>query len=586
MPFRPLNQLLDNARDGDEDSYDYNYLDDDPLVNIALVSKDPNSNWHECVNVESTRKLSKPMLPFLDNIVGNVAIKTGYREHEDLYMDQCEAVSTIASIQLNHKFTWGLVVLGSIVHINVFGPGIALDSEDLDVATDIGRHEFVKLLANWAYCDRERLGFDPTLTFCEDTECLKFPLNTPADGQQSFYGYGGYTDDTEVFGSHPIYTSAKTSKPLVSSWDCVREEGDVTIKDYWPILSDAGGLDPCDEIRHLQRINLKLAGNDEFHGMYPELIGYEDVKLNGQLDTNREFLGEDIWRQLDDKTVVRVHKRIMIKGVYKPLLMSSCSAPEMIVVFNDIMNVYTEIYKCCHVLHRKIGTSSIWVSRDERGRARGMLGDFDEAINVQETTRVEDDFMHLTSSLSIARLQSLDRSPEELDDWESLLYTVCLGGIYGTDLDPGAIEDDRDYTISKWCNDKFCKIGGCKRTDLSEKCRFWNTIVSKFDNEVEGFEKLQALAWELRRLIFFNEKVEKGRGYKCRMNKSYTLPPIPGVTGGTLKYVNGVECVFFPDPLMHRSNPDDINDIRQDLLDFMDKYAKNVWELLDKDNST
>lgn len=70
MQLWPAYQIY-HVKDTAGDTYSYDYLEDEPMVETALVSMNPNGNWRECVNVESTTKLNKSMRPSPKNIVGN-----------------------------------------------------------------------------------------------------------------------------------------------------------------------------------------------------------------------------------------------------------------------------------------------------------------------------------------------------------------------------------------------------------------------------------------------------------------------------------------------------------------------------------
>lgn len=103
---------------------------------------------------------------------------------------------------------------------------------------------------------------------------------------------------------------------------------------------------------------------------------------------------------------------------------------------------------------------------------------------------------------------------------------------------------------------------------------------------MEGIRMLQYLASKLRKFIFANKPVEeKGRGYICGTYKKLFFLKSPAVSASRTHFLEPY-CVDGLDLLLCRTHPDDIKDIRRDLLSCMDKYVKKALDKMDRASST
>ncbi|KAJ1675946.1 hypothetical protein EV182_000273 [Spiromyces aspiralis] len=184
----------------------------------------------------------------------------------------------------------------------------------------------------------------------------------------------------------------------------------------------------------------------------------------------------------------REHRRIVMEPVGKPLRFLE-SVPELIIVLHDAMKCHSAILSECRILHRDISTNNILVVRPESGLVRGMLIDFDCAIDMEGSegeARTE-----ITGTHPFMSVLNLENSPVKrtaLDDWESLLYMICWLGTYGINEHTRRKEADSELKklkIRRWHYESFDEIASNKRNHLSLHEAFRNNILTGFNPNME-----------------------------------------------------------------------------------------------------
>ncbi|KAJ2385988.1 hypothetical protein H4S02_004062, partial [Coemansia sp. RSA 2611] len=97
-----------------------------------------------------------------------------YETEETAAFDQLALYTPyLYATQVNRRFTWGLTICGTHVWECLFIHDNILASEVMDIATESGRKQFVTLLVNWAMCESQRLGYDPTIRYNGETSQWK-----------------------------------------------------------------------------------------------------------------------------------------------------------------------------------------------------------------------------------------------------------------------------------------------------------------------------------------------------------------------------------------------------------------------------
>ncbi|KAJ1868881.1 hypothetical protein LPJ55_005720, partial [Coemansia sp. RSA 990] len=260
-------------------------------------------------------------------------------------------------------FAVGITACGAVVKACLFGPNFMLASTEMDLGSEEGRSKLVRLIMYWSFCELDKLGYDPLVRFNREHGCMEIDVAPPGNGdgtgKQTFYLCEVITVAERVFGRHTRCFIAHRGPG--SAIERVIENG-VIIKDAWPEAAESVENDDRDKTRYLHKIHEELPG-DRYDGMYPEFLEGGRVYF-GNEDITQQFVGDSVWRQLNEhaeregkQMALRVHKRIAMKGIGKPLkTINSCL--ELIIIVADVMNCHSGIERC-NILHQDISTTNI-----------------------------------------------------------------------------------------------------------------------------------------------------------------------------------------------------------------------------------
>lgn len=174
LPLRPFGPVGDMAVN-DEEDIDNAYIVP-PITDIAMEARDPDSDWCSGVYVDSIIRFKKSACTWSDasyqNIVANAGVQSVVvKKKEYAYPYQFNMAAKVGQHQPNRRFQWGLMVEGTLVYLTLLGPGVALISNKMDLASEVGQEKFIRFLVNWAYCDEEQLGYDPSMVYSEQLKC-------------------------------------------------------------------------------------------------------------------------------------------------------------------------------------------------------------------------------------------------------------------------------------------------------------------------------------------------------------------------------------------------------------------------------
>ncbi|KAI7819747.1 hypothetical protein BX661DRAFT_136783, partial [Kickxella alabastrina] len=177
---------------------------------------------------------------------------------------------------------------------------------------------------------------------------------------------------------------------------------------------------------------------------------------------------------------LRVHRRVAMSPIGKPLNMLK-SVPELIIVVADTMRAHRAIVEHCHILHRDVMPGNILFRRMNDGTVKGMLVDFDHAVNSSKGPHTPHD--ERTGTLPFMCIHALERSQlprTELDDWETMIYVLIWIGTYGF---KGA--NGRAAKIKYWVGGTTLEdIARFKRGDLDNSSSF-KSIINDFDSRMD-----------------------------------------------------------------------------------------------------
>ncbi|KAJ2051958.1 hypothetical protein H4S04_001659 [Coemansia sp. S16] len=431
----------------------------------------------------------------------------------------------------NLRFAWGVTISGRLVRVCHFGHDRAISSCHMDVSTPKGRRSFIEVLVNWSFCEESQLGRDPTMEYLHDLRCWQIacPSEKGCMGEGAdvkYYYFSTFKCQAErVFGRHTrcflatdIMPTAvvSTTNPLVPT---------VVIKDSWAFSKRNASDYACDEVRSLNRIKEGLSAQAVAKDIiFPktETGGRVSFQRNGKwVEDNTDTmygqgkLAEDDADTVhglgearsDDDPLFRAHRRIVMSPIGESLC-STKSVAEFVTVVCDAMRCHSAFVNDCNILHRDISDNNILVVRSE-GIARGMLIDFDYAIDLEQKER--GNLHKVTGTLPYMSINNLSESDVErtsLDDWESMLCLICwfatLGTISGNYLDDAELAR---LPIRRWRHDSTNGMITAKMSAFSSPESFMSTIANHFKPEGDNGEEsdlLKNLAFVLREYLFQN----------------------------------------------------------------------------------
>ncbi|KAJ2727487.1 hypothetical protein IW152_006146 [Coemansia sp. BCRC 34962] len=193
------------------------------------------------------------------------------------------------------------------------------------------------------------------------------------------------------------------------------------------------------------------------------------------------------------------------------------------------MRSHSAIVKHCSILHRDISDNNVLVYRTNNGIARGVLIDFDYAIEMKPGSRENRKEMTGTFPfMSINNLMMSDVERTSLDDWESMICLICLYATLGTVSGKRrTYEDLAGFPIRFWRDDSLEMVLNFKRLHLSESTIFMEEIVRFFkaDDDKDGL--LTNLAVLLHELLFQNPAL--GSSYHGTSRK-LAKPKLPEIS--------------------------------------------------------
>ncbi|KAJ2717055.1 hypothetical protein H4R19_000222 [Coemansia spiralis] len=450
-----------------------------------------------------------------------VECKTTPDQKDDTLEQLIQYTRNLYRVQYNRRFAWGLSVCGVDVRAVVMLHDAVLVSPVMRVSTPTGRRRLVELLVNWAVCDDVRAGYDPTVVF--DPVSKHYRIQCPDDGGKTvWYRTTDFILPADnVIGRHTRCFVAEREN------EDGKEGGPnnvVVIKDAFAAAAPpSAGDDGRNEIQLLRKIRETFKCDKSIDFFYPELVRSGDVKLRvgaSEMDDNTDAIFSLMGATRQDKPEpgnsgdqpkrkwleqpYRVHRRLVMRPKGEHLNTAKTEA-EIAIALAEAMWCHTAIHQRCQILHRDISLNNILVVYGPDGAPRGLLIDFDYAIPLDNIhTSRRPGRSGTLAYMSIGNLEHTGQQQTALDDWESLLYTLCMWGMLGL-VSKQAADDKRDIAklpIGKWAVGSHEEIAQAKRTHMDSADVFEGSILRNFHESCEG---LKNIARELHAALFLHE---------------------------------------------------------------------------------
>ncbi|ORX64009.1 hypothetical protein DL89DRAFT_57621 [Linderina pennispora] len=115
---------------------------------------------------------------------------------------------------------------------------------------------------------------------------------------------------------------------------------------------------------------------------------------------------------------------------------------------------------------------------------------------------------------SINNLQGSDVERTELDDWESLLYLLCLCATAGVGENRGQPLGNMEMlAIRSWCISAAPMVGILKTLALGSLPAFESLLIRRFNNRQPDIEYLRTLTRDIYTNLFWNPSLG---GIRCK----------------------------------------------------------------------
>ncbi|ORX66518.1 hypothetical protein DL89DRAFT_324939 [Linderina pennispora] len=259
------------------------------------------------------------------------------KDKNDAYKQLVDYSRHMYAAQPNRRFILGQTFLWN----RSAGPAYSqmtayLQSNPMDVSASAGRREYIGLLVNLSLCDKDQLGYDPTMTWDSEHEYWTIDQAT-----KTYYFRDEVAKADSLFGRH-------TRCFLVTDEDPAGDR----IK---PKITE-----------ELANSNVEDLGLSE--GSKP-VVAFRSILTGVRFEDNTKMHWDPLYSlRKPDNTAIpfRVHKRLVMSPIGEPAGNQS----------SDAMRCHTEVLQRCNILHRDISDNNILVVREEGRPVRGPIGGF------------------------------------------------------------------------------------------------------------------------------------------------------------------------------------------------------------------
>ncbi|KAJ2037967.1 hypothetical protein H4S04_008454, partial [Coemansia sp. S16] len=448
-------------------------------------------------------------------IVADIEIAAYEDELDGAVQRLVERTRTIFPNQHNRRFVWGLTTSSRTIHAYIFGPDGIWASTVMDISGAEGRLAFISLLVNWSLCPVDRFGFDPTVRYvlgktAGDTyleiDVHETDKDTGLVEKLTYYSKQCVGAAERLFGPHARYFAASNS---LESMD----KPTFLIKDMWSTLS-SDTVDDAREVSFLNVLHAEFGQSSEFGGSFSQFVSTGPVYIN-RGDTVVVDSTATAFAGLPDISQIRQHGRTMTKWAGK--MISAADNPSQVVIaIADAMVALNEAYEKCKILHGNLSDRAIQFQETTDG-IKGTLGEFDYASYSGDGTGKVPEILLFQSIRNLERLVEPGargmRSREHaqapntrLDDWESILYVICILGTLGINkMERDAYSNGRGSLpfIKYWDSDEGHSASREKRLHFDSACNLYDVIAIMV---VDG--PLRHLAEDIHRVLFLHPECQ------------------------------------------------------------------------------
>ncbi|KAJ2050622.1 hypothetical protein H4S04_002482, partial [Coemansia sp. S16] len=413
--------------------------------------------------------------------------------------------------QHNRRFTWGLTFFSRIIHAYVFGPDDIWASTEMDITSAEGRLAFISLPINWSLSSVDRLGFDPSIRYVVgdigsgpylEIDVHEMDKSTGQVDKHTYYSKRCVGAADHLFSCHSRYFVASTSPERLDAPEFL-------VKDLWTTSNSGSTNDTRESL-----VNTALQGvldkSSEFGGriLYSVGVGPVYISQGGTLvadSTDSAFKG------LLDISHIRQHKRTVFQWA-GTMISAAANPSQVIIAIADAMTALNAAYVKCRIIHGSLSNRAIQFEETADG-INGVLGEFDYAsydggstVEAPEIIPFQPiralDRRAIAVGLNLDDRAYAETQSKSLDDWECVLYIICVLGTFGINQEERArypMGEPGYPPIKAWNSSNAVIATIIKREDMNSARSFYTNVANKMN---EG--PLRQLAVDIHRIIFLH----------------------------------------------------------------------------------
>lgn len=267
--------------------------------------------------------------------------------------------------------------------------------------------------------------------------------------------------------------------------------------------------DPITHTRDIvSRRPVAYRATDDYGGEFVVKFSIDKAQISHEERLLRRVTERKIWgvAQLVDFQTRGAGETTSSCIVTSPLardLESYHSIEELMRCFRDVIKGHYYLYHDGKILHRDISVANIMINNNPKNNPDvpcGILIDLDRSLDLETEPKKPYNLQGTKAFMAIGILRHKDYILHTYrHDLESIFYVFLYLAVCHNKLLP------KTSRLRRWMDAEkgWAEMGNIKREDMSDNKNF-NAIIGEF--EPLGFRQLEALARQLRSILFFPDK--------------------------------------------------------------------------------
>ncbi|KAJ2110029.1 hypothetical protein GGI16_000479 [Coemansia sp. S142-1] len=214
-----------------------------------------------------------------------------------------------------------------------------------------------------------------------------------------------------LFGRHTRCFLATANRPAKKLKVDESLEATVVIKDAFAFAKPIASKDDRDEVKMLKKIWDTFKHDNPDRTLYAKIMVGSRMRfkrggriVEDTISTMYPGVDGELLAKVSSDLLFRAHRRIVMDIIGKPL-QTVKTAKDFVAIICNALQCHYAIVDKCNILHRDISDNNILVVRMKDGTVRGLLIDFDCAIDISEDkTKVQSEMTGTFPFMSLNNL--------------------------------------------------------------------------------------------------------------------------------------------------------------------------------------